>query len=133
MVFLNQLTESELTDIILTEFQNNGDEIDDEIIKAIEELPHKDKIIVVKEILESNMQDLKDHLAKQGMMIQDLSVSVGDQNKEPVFEQKNYKSFRRKQNALEVENSIYAGGSTYGMEVREPSYYWPDSTVSFSA
>jgi len=87
----------------------------------------------VKEILESNMQDLKDHLAKQGMVIQDLSVSVGDQNKEPVFEQRNYKSFRRKQNALEVENSVYAGGSAYGVEVREPSYYWPDSTVSFSA
>ena len=87
----------------------------------------------VKEILESNMQDLKDHLAKQGMMIQDLSVSVGDQNKEPVFEQRNYKSFKRKQNNLEVENNIYAGGSPYGMEVREPSYYWPDSTVSFSA
>ena len=60
----------------------------------------------VKEILESNMQDLKDHLAKQGMIIQDLSVSVGDQNKEPVFEQRNYKSFRRKQNALEIENNV---------------------------
>ena len=39
----------------------------------------------VKEILESNMQELKDQLAKQGMAVQEMSVSVGNDNREQNF------------------------------------------------
>lgn len=87
----------------------------------------------VKEILESSMQDLKDHLAKQGMVIQDLSVSVGNDNNNPQFGEKNYKSFKRRQRVEAVNNEIYSAGNSYGIDEENIRTYWPDSTVSFSA
>lgn len=87
----------------------------------------------VKEILESSMQDLKDHLAKQGMMIQDLSVSVGNDNNNPQFGERNYKSFKRRQKVEAVNNEIYSAGNSYGIDEENIRTYWPDSTVSFSA
>lgn len=86
----------------------------------------------VKEILESSMQDLKDHLAKQGMMIQDLSVSVGNDNN-PHFSERNYKTFKRRQKVEAVNNEIYSAENSYGIDEDNISAYWPDSTVSFSA
>ena len=87
----------------------------------------------VKEILESNMQDLKDHLAKQGMNIQDLSVSVGNQNKETLFEERNYISNRRRRRIEEVSNDGYSVDGVFGQNEINQNRYWPDSTVSFSA
>jgi len=88
----------------------------------------------VKEILESNMQDLKDHLAKQGMVVQDLSVSVGNDKRGPLFEQNNYNSFRKRRKIEEVNNDeAYYVADDYGINELKAAYYWPDSTVSFSA
>ena len=89
----------------------------------------------VKEILESNMQELKDHLAKQGMTVQDLSVSVGNENRErEVFGQSNFRSFRRSRSVEKITNSTYLSGSGIFEENDvNLANYWPDSTVSFSA
>lgn len=89
----------------------------------------------VKEILESNMQELKDHLAKQGMAVQDLSVSVGNENKEhSMFEKSNFRTSRKIRNIGSIENNSYLGGSEiYETEDMNLTAFWPDSTVSFSA
>ena len=88
----------------------------------------------VKEILESNMQDLKDHLAKQGMVVQDLSVSVGNDGRGRLFEQNNYVSLKKRQKIEEVNNEeAYFVEDDYGLNELKAAYYWPDSTVSFSA
>lgn len=89
----------------------------------------------VKEILESNMQELKDHLAKQGMAVQDLSVSVGNENKEHgMFEQSNFKTSRKIRNIGSIENTSYFSGSEiYEKDDINLAAFWPDSTVSFSA
>lgn len=87
----------------------------------------------VKEILEANMQDLKDHLAKQGMVVQDLSVSVGNDGRGQLFEQDNYTMFKRRQKIEKVDNESYFAEDSYGTVEDEIDSYWPDSTVSFSA
>jgi len=87
----------------------------------------------VKEILESNMQDLKDHLANQGMAVQNLSVSVGNENRGPLFEQNDYSSLRKRRKIQEVSDEAYIDGDDYGINELAERYYWPDSTVSFSA
>jgi len=87
----------------------------------------------VKEILESNMQDLKDHLAKQGMVVQDLSVSVGNDNRGPLFGQNSYSTLKKRQKIEEVSNEAYYEDDEFGLNELKAQYYWPDSTVSFSA
>ena len=89
----------------------------------------------VKEILESSMQELKDHLSKQGMMVQDLSVSVGNENKEhSMFAERNIKTSRKIRNVGSIDNGPYFSGSEiYGTEDVNLAAFWPDSTVSFSA
>ena len=88
----------------------------------------------VKEILESNMQDLKDHLAKQGMVVQDLSVSVGNEGKGRLFEQTTFSTYKKRQKIEEVNNEeTYFIDDEYGINELKSAYYWPDSTVSFSA
>ena len=89
----------------------------------------------VKEILESNLQDLKDHLAKQGMVVQDLSVSVGNDDRGPLFGQSNnYSVFKKRQKIEEVNNNeAYFIEDDFGLNELKAAYYWPDSTVSFSA
>lgn len=88
----------------------------------------------VKEILESNMQSLKDHLAKQGMVIQDLSVSVENDNRQQqMFESRNMRSFNRHQEADKIETGSYFGENAYEESGNNLANYWPDSTVSFSA
>lgn len=91
----------------------------------------------VKEILESNMQELKDQLTKQGMAVQDLSVSVGNDNRErQMFEGRNFGTFNKHSRINRVENNSY---SISGTEIYDDAndenlaHYWPDSTVSFSA
>jgi len=88
----------------------------------------------VKEILESNMQDLKDHLAKQGMVVQDLSVSVENNDRGLLFNQNNYSTLKKRQKIEEVNNNeAYFIDDEYGLNELKAAYYWPDSTVSFSA
>lgn len=89
----------------------------------------------VKEILESNMQELKDQLAKQGMVVQDLNVSVGNDNRErQMFEGRNVGTFNRHSRINRVENTSYSSvGGIYEDNNEDLAYYWPDSTVSFSA
>lgn len=87
----------------------------------------------VKEILESNFSQLKDSLEKQGMMIQEFSVSVDNgESKENMFYEKRHKLFNRQDDkisaSINVDNINYF---EYG-EV-DVNNYWPDSTISFSA
>ncbi len=86
----------------------------------------------VKEILESNMQDLKDHLAKQGMVVQDLSVSVENNDKGPLFDQHNYNNFKKRQKIEGFNSEAYYMDDEYGINELQAMYY-PDSTVSYSA
>ena len=86
----------------------------------------------VKEILESNMQDLKDHLAKQGMVVQDLSVSVGNDDNGPLFNQHNYNNFKKRQKIEGFNSEAYYMDDEYGINELKAMYY-PDSTVSYSA
>lgn len=90
----------------------------------------------VKEILESNMQELKDQLAKQGMAVQEMSVSVGNDNRErQMFEGRNFGTFNRHSRINRIENNSYSiNGEVYDDANDENlAHYWPDSTVSFSA
>ena len=90
----------------------------------------------VKEILESNMQELKDQLAKQGMAVQEMSVSVGNDNRErQMFEGRNFGTFNRHSRINRIENNSYSiNGEIYDDANDENlAHYWPDSTVSFSA
>lgn len=86
----------------------------------------------VKEILESNMQDLKDHLAKQGMVVQDLSVSVGNDDNGPLFDQHNYNNFKKRQKIEGFNSEAYYMDDEFGINELKAMYY-PDSTVSYSA
>ena len=90
----------------------------------------------VKEILESNMQELKDQLAEQGMAVQEMSVSVGNDNRErQMFEGRNFGTFNRHSRINRVENTSYSIESEMYDDVNDENlaHYWPDSTVSFSA
>ena len=90
----------------------------------------------VKEILESNMQELKDQLSKQGMAVQEMSVSVGNDNRErQMFEGRNFGTFNRHSRINRVTNTSYSIESEMYDDVNDENlaHYWPDSTVSFSA
>lgn len=87
----------------------------------------------VKEILEANIQDLKDHLANQGMVVQDLSVSVGNDGRGPLFDQRNYNTFKKRQKIEEVNNEAFYADDEFGIEELKAMYYYPNSTISYSA
>ncbi len=90
----------------------------------------------VKEILESNMQELKDQLAKQGMALQEMSVSVGNDNRErQMFEGRNFGVFNRHSRINRIESNSYSVDGEIYEDVNDENlaHYWPDSTVSFSA
>jgi len=87
----------------------------------------------VKEILESSFNQLKESLEKQGMMIQEFSVSVDNgEAKERMFYEQKHKLFNKKDDKIDA--SIDYGNVSY-YEYGEPDVnnYWPDSTISFSA
>jgi len=87
----------------------------------------------VKEILESNFNQLKDSLEKQGMMIQEFSVSVDNgESKENMFYEKRHKLFNKKDDELDTSFD-YNNVSYYDYEEADVNNYWPDSTISFSA
>lgn len=88
----------------------------------------------VKEIIESSFQELKDSLQEQGMNIQNLSVSVGNQrNGELVYEQQKRRLFNNKEER--IEDIGYKKEQYYDVEINRDvvKNYWPDSTVIFSA
>lgn len=87
----------------------------------------------VKEILEANIQDLKDHLANQGMVVQDLSVSVGNDGRGPLFNQENYNTLKKRQKIEEVNNEAFYADDEFGIEELKAMYYYPNSTISYSA
>ncbi|MBP3284346.1 MAG: flagellar hook-length control protein FliK, partial [Clostridia bacterium] len=90
----------------------------------------------VKEILEANFQDLKDMLNKQGMSVQNLSVSIGNDRQNQEFESRRQGLFNRKNGISRINpmqaNSVYGYENSYSNEQILRNYY-PDSTVSFSA
>ena len=90
----------------------------------------------VREMLESNFNSLKDSLNKQGLNIQNLSVSVGNSNKERNFEQET-SIMSRRINARRVVNlGINNSDNIEDVEMLgmlRNNYYWPNSTVSYTA
>ncbi len=88
----------------------------------------------VKEILESGFNQLKDALEKQGMMIQEFSVSVdnGNSGERELFESRR-KFFNNKRND-KIDN-VYDYGNLdyYNYQDDNLNSLWPDSTISFSA
>jgi len=90
----------------------------------------------VKEILESNFQDLKDMLNKQGMAVQDLSVSVGNDRQNQEFESRRQALFGRRNRVSGVNSMQTASMNDYGISITNEEVlrnYYPDSTISFSA
>lgn len=90
----------------------------------------------VREMLESNFNSLKESLNKQGLNIQNLSVSVGNSNKERNFEQET-SIMSRRINARRVVNlGINNDDNIEDVEMLgmlRNNYYWPNSTVSYTA
>jgi len=86
----------------------------------------------VKEILESNFNQLKDSLKQQGMMIQEFSVSVdsGSSKENMFFERK--RVFNKKVEQIDTSFD-YNDVSYYDYGEPDVNTYWPDSTISFSA
>ena len=89
----------------------------------------------VKEVLETNMQFLKDSLEKQGLSIQGLSVSVG-QEKNREFGREQYNEGRSGSNGTK-NNSVGKGSIiTSGLvpdNQRLNSYKWNDSSINLTA
>jgi len=90
----------------------------------------------VREMLESNFNSLKDSLNKQGLNIQNLSVSVGNSNKERNFEQETSIMSRRINARRVVSLGINNNDNIEDVEMSgmlRNNYYWPNSTVSYTA
>jgi len=87
----------------------------------------------VKEILESNFNQLKESLEKQGMMIQEFSVSVDSgEAKERMFYERKQRLFNKKDDTIDTSFD-YNNVSYYEYGEADVNNYWPDSTISFSA
>jgi len=90
----------------------------------------------VREMLESNFNSLKESLNKQGLNIQNLSVSVGNSNKERNFEQETSIMSRRINARRVVSLGINNSDNIEDVEMSgmlRNNYYWPNSTVSYTA
>ncbi|MBQ7667724.1 MAG: flagellar hook-length control protein FliK [Clostridia bacterium] len=88
----------------------------------------------VKEILESGFNQLKDALQKQGMLIQEFSVSVdnGSSQDRAMFEGR--RKFFSGRKTEKIENNISVNNiDYYDYKEEQMSRLWPDSTISFSA
>ena len=87
----------------------------------------------VKEILESNFNQLKESLKEQGMVIQEFSVSVDSGNSEErTFYQKKNRMFNKKDDKIDTSFN-YNDVNYYDYGEADVNNYWPDSTISFSA
>jgi len=88
----------------------------------------------VKEILESGFNQLKDSLQKQGMMIQEFSVSVdnGNSHERALFEGR--RKFFNNRKSEKIEDIVGTNSAQYyEYEKNDVNGLWPDSTISFSA
>lgn len=88
----------------------------------------------VKQIIESNFNVLRDALEKQGITVQQFSVSVGQDSWNKSFGQETQRNFTKSYNksqsitGIAVSNFGYQGG-----EQSKQAYMWPDSTVNYTA
>ncbi len=88
----------------------------------------------VKQIIESNFNVLRDALEKQGITVQQFSVSVGQDSWNKNFGQEAQRNFTKSYNknqgitGIAVSNFGYQGG-----EQSKQAYMWPDSTVNYTA
>jgi len=89
----------------------------------------------VKQILETNMQTLKDSLEKQGLNVQGFSVSVGQDSRNRYGKQKEYDRNNRTI-SIKTSSSINVG---YGTVDQQPgiqrlnAYKWGSSTINLTA
>ena len=75
-------------------------------------------------------------LNKQGMAVQDLSVSVGNDRQNQEFESRRQALFGRRSRVSGVNLMQTASMNDYGIAVTNEEIlrnYYPDSTISFSA
>ncbi len=91
----------------------------------------------VKQVLESNMQLLKDSLEKQGLAVQNFSVSVGQQNSERSFGRNDGYSQENKTSANKV-GGLGQGRITTVEEVSSSTqrinpYDWTNSKINLTA
>jgi flagellar hook-length control protein FliK len=92
----------------------------------------------VKQVLESNMQLLKDSLEKQGLAVQNFSVSVGQQNTERRFGRNDGYSQENKATGNNKVNGFGQGKITTVEEVSSSTqrinpYDWTNSKINLTA
>jgi flagellar hook-length control protein FliK len=88
----------------------------------------------VKEVLETNMQLLKDALEKQGMQIQEFSVSVGQQSAGGFNNSYGAPQEKGRRSAHPAISGAWQEG-TAGIEsaAKANAYSWTGSTVNYTA
>ena len=91
----------------------------------------------VKQVLETNMQLLKDSLEKQGMNVQGFSVSVRQDSQQRGYDRQNGQGFSGRpalrRTAYNNEGPITATVGFAAAESRNPYVSWGMSTVNFTA
>jgi len=90
----------------------------------------------VKQVLESNMELLKDALEKQGMNLEGFSVSVGQDSKQPErqFKQMHGAGGSKSKGTSYAPAGIgFARETLYGIETVKNPYRWEDSTINLTA
>lgn len=88
----------------------------------------------VKQIIESNFNILRDALEKQGIAVQNFSVSVGDHSWNRGFQNNEWQSRNSSNQRKYRTNGITVGGSTYLQEASiSNKILWPESTVNYTA
>ncbi len=94
---------------------------------------------IVKEVIEANFQLLKESLEKQGLIVQDISVSVMDRGYDNnSFDRRNNERFaqgvKKAKSVNNLASSIY-NISSLQSNVNELAsiYAWPDSTINLMA
>lgn len=86
----------------------------------------------VKQIIEANLNILKDSLEKQGLNVQQFSVSVGQDSWNRNFNHGAKESFNRNSNR-EGSQGISTGSFGYFEGQGSKTSLWPDSTINFTA
>ncbi len=94
---------------------------------------------IVKEVIEANFQLLKESLEKQGLIVQDISVSVMDRGYDNnSFDRRNNERFaqgvKKVKSVNNLASSIYNSSSLQSNVNELASIYdWPDSTINLMA
>ena len=87
----------------------------------------------VKQIIESNFNVLRDSLEKQGIVVQQFSVSVGQDSWNKGFNQDSQRNSSKNSKGNQNISGINVSGNYTGGREELKSHLWPDSTVSFTA